>query len=129
MAAALLTWWAPLRSRPAADRALMRVSVDLGPDAVAGDRITAAISPDGSRLVFPSRAPDGKLRLSLRRLDQSGSVALEGTEEGFDPFFSPDGNWVGFFAKGMMKKVSAEGGPAVTLCEAPAPRGASWGED
>jgi serine/threonine protein kinase len=127
--ASLITW---LVLRPAANHpnnSMMRVSVDLGPDAVAGDRVTAAISPDGTRLVFPSRAPDGKLRLSLRRLNQSGSVALEGTEEGFDPFFSPDGNWVGFFAKGMMKKVSAEGGPAVTLCEAPAPRGASWGED
>ena len=119
----LVNRWKP------APRPWMRLSVDMGPDATAGTHLTAAISPDGSRLVFPTRAPDGKQRLSLRRLDQTSSVALEGTEEGVDPFFSPDGKWIGFFAGGQMKKVSSEGGAPVVLCNAVAPRGARWGKD
>ena len=54
---------------------------------------------------------------------------LAGTEDGVDAFFSPDGQWVGFFADGKMKKVSVHGGSPVTLCDAPSPHGASWGED
>src|SRR5260221_5278772 len=46
-----------------------------------------------------------------------------------DPFFSPDSQWIGFFADSKMKKISVEGGAAVTLCDAPGARGASWGED
>ncbi len=45
------------------------------------------------------------------------------------PLFSPDGQWVGFFAGGKLKKVSLRGGAPLTLCEAPDSRGASWGED
>jgi serine/threonine-protein kinase len=43
------------------------------------------------------------------------------------PFFSPDGQWLGFFAGGKMKKVSVSGGAALTLGDAAQPRGASWG--
>ena len=116
------------RSKPAPPPR-MRLSIDMGSDAITGAHVTAAISPDGSRLVFPTRTPDGKQRLSVKRMDQTGSVTLEGTEEGVDPFFSPDGKWIGFFASGQMKKVSVEGGAPVALCEAIAPRGASWGKD
>jgi serine/threonine-protein kinase len=45
------------------------------------------------------------------------------------PFFSPDGHWVGFFADGKLKKIAVQGGAAITLCEAPNPLGASWGDD
>jgi hypothetical protein len=45
------------------------------------------------------------------------------------PFFSPDGEWIGFFADGMLKKIAVDGGAAITLCAAPNPLGASWGND
>ena len=64
------------------DRALMRLSVDLGPDAIAGQFSTAAISPDGSRLVFPSKNPDGKQMLTTRLLDDTKPAVLSGTENG-----------------------------------------------
>jgi Tol biopolymer transport system component len=111
------------------DRPLMRLSVDLGPDAVAGRFTTTAISPDGARLVFPIQSADGTEMLAARLLDETKPSALSGTENGRDPFFSPDGKWIGFFADGKLKKVSAQGGAPIVLCEAPDPRGASWGED
>ena len=111
------------------DRPLMRLSVDLGPDAVPGVNITASISPDGTRLVFPALGPDGKQRLATRLLDQAIATLLPGTEHASDPFFSPDGQWVGFFADGEMKKISVQGGAPIIVCEATAGRGASWGED
>jgi predicted Ser/Thr protein kinase/WD40 repeat protein len=122
---ALAGWW---RATRPVDHPLMRLSVDLGPDAVAGARSTAAISPDGTRLVFPIRAGD-KQTLATRLLDQPRATPLAGTEDGVDPFFSPDGQWVGFFAGGKLKKISVTGVAAVTLCDAPNPRGGSWGED
>ena len=96
-----------------------------------GLNLTAAISPDGRRLVFPARGPDGKQQLATRLLDQAQPTLLPGTEDGGDPFFSPDGQWIGFFAGGKLKKISVQGGAPVMLCYT-APRfgyGASWGED
>jgi Tol biopolymer transport system component len=112
-----------------ASQPLMRFSVDLGPEAVAGPRITAAISPDGRRLAFVARGVGGKEQLATRLLDQANPTLLAGTENATDPFFSPDGQWIGFFADNKMKKISVAGGAALTLCDAPGARGASWGED
>jgi Tol biopolymer transport system component len=124
-----VSWIAWRATRPAASKPLMRFSVDLGPEAVEAPRITAAISPDGSRLAFAARGPSGKEQLATRLLDQATATLLPGTENASDPFFSPDSRWIGFFADGKMKKISVQGGAAVTLCDAPTGRGASWGED
>ena len=72
---------------------------------------------------------DGQAQLYVRRLDQLQATALPGTENVRDPFFSPDGQWIAFFADGKLKKISATGGAAVTLCDAPAGRGGTWAED
>ena len=122
------SWMAWQSMRPA-DNPLLRLNVDLGPDAVVGLHITAAISPDGTRLAFPARGPDGRRQLATRLLDQSEATPLFGTEGAEDPFFSPDGQWIGFFAEGKMKKVSVRGGAAVVLCDAPYGVGAAWGRD
>jgi Tol biopolymer transport system component len=111
------------------DRPLMRFSADLGPEAVESPRITAAISPDGTRLAFAARGPAGKQQLATRLLDQVNPTLLAGTENAVDPFFSPDGQWIGFFADGKMKKISVLGGAAVTLCDVVAASGASWSDD
>jgi Protein kinase domain/WD40-like Beta Propeller Repeat len=125
--------WAPWRAtRPGSAGALLpltRLSVDLGPDAMTGINLTAAISPDGRRLVFPARAANGKQQLATRLLDQRQASLLAGTENGRDPFFSPDSQWIGFFAGGKLKKISVLGGAPVTLCDASFDYGASWGED
>ena len=115
-------------SRPVG-RPLIRFDVDLGPDATAGANIPAAISGDGRRLVYLARGPEGKPQLATRLLDESKATLLAGTESASDPFFSPDGQWIGFFAGGMMKKIPVQGGAIITLCDAAFSRGVSWGTD
>jgi serine/threonine-protein kinase len=111
------------------DRPLLSLSVDLGPEAMPGPQTTAAISPDGTRMVYPIHSADGKQALAARLLNQANGSLLAGTEGGINPFFSPDGQWIGFFSRGKLKKVSATGGAPVALCDAASGRGGTWGED
>ena len=90
---------------------------------------TAILSPDGSRVVFVSETADGMSRLSTRRLDEPKAIELPGTDGAQFPFFSPDGQWVGFFAKGKLKKTRLDGGEPIALCDAPSGRGGTWNED
>jgi serine/threonine protein kinase len=124
-----LARWAPWRAAVPAEQPLTRLSVDLGPDAMKGVQLTAAISPDGRRLVFPTSGANGKQQLATRLLEQAQSAVLPGTENGSDPFFSPDSQWVGFFADGKLQKISVQGGAPMTLCDSQGNSGASWGED
>src|SRR4029077_15543750 len=88
-----------------------------------------ALSPDGARLALILRGADGKGRLYTRLFQQNQVTPLAGTEDAFSPFFSPDGEWIGFFADDKLKTISVEGGAAVALCDAPDPDGGSWGDD
>jgi serine/threonine-protein kinase len=88
-----------------------------------------ALSPDGARLALTLRGADGKVRLYTLLLNQSQVTPLAGTDGASFPFFSPAGDWIGFFADGKLKRIAVEGGAAVTLCDAPGSRGASWGDD
>jgi Tol biopolymer transport system component len=87
------------------------------------------ISPDGTRLVFASQSSDGVSHLSVHRLDRSQARELPGTEGARGQFFSHDGTWVGFWARGRLKKTALDGGTPVVLCEAADLQGASWAED
>jgi serine/threonine-protein kinase len=80
-------------------------------------------------LVFTARGADGVVRLATRPLDQNRSTLLPGTNNAQGPFFSPDSEWIGFFADEKLKKISVRGGTPAILCDAPGPRGASWGDD
>ncbi len=91
-------------------------------------RPAVAISPDGSRVVYAATRA-GRAQLYLRPIDQLEAKPIQGAEGGQGPFFSPDGQWIGFFAEGKLKKVPAGGGPALALCDATDGRGASWGSD
>jgi serine/threonine-protein kinase len=91
-----------------------------------GSAIT--VSPDGSTLVFVASA-GGPPLLFARTLDRFESTLLPGTDGATNPFFSPDGKWVGFFAGGRLKKVALSGGQPVTIAEAPNARGESWSSD
>jgi serine/threonine-protein kinase len=109
----------------------VRLSAEIGADAslYTNTGPSALLSPDGTRLAYLASSADQKRRIYVRSLDQLLATALSGTENAGDPFFSPDGQWIGFFADGKLKKISVQGGAAVTLCDAPDDRGGSWGAD
>jgi len=90
--------------------------------------LDVALSSDGTELAYVG-IHEGVPQLYIRALDAPEPKAIAGTEGAFNPFFSPDGRWIGFFAQGKMKKVPVGGGPALTLCDAGSSGGASWGSD
>jgi serine/threonine-protein kinase len=87
-----------------------------------------AIAPDGRRVAYVVVA-NGKRQLYVRDFDTSSAQLLPGTQDADQPFFSPDGLSIGFFAEGTLKRVSVSGGLPVTLCNAGSPRGGSWAAD
>ncbi len=110
-----------------------RFSIALPADELNPPQPSLALSPDGTKLVYAA-VRDGIKRLYLRAMDQLEAKPIPGSEHGVSPFFSPDGEWVGFFTdhnqvKGELKKWSLLGGEPVTICEVEISRGASWGED
>jgi hypothetical protein len=117
--------------KPPQPMQVMRLSAEIGADATLFTALgpAAILSPDGTRLAFLATTADQKSRIYFRSLDQSQATVLSGTEDARDPFFSPDGQWIGFFADGKLKKISVQGGAAVTLCDALGDRGGSWGQD
>jgi len=100
--AAVLAW----NVKPEPPRPVSRFSVYLPEDAnfsFAGRRIIA-FSPDGSRIAYVANR-----QLHLRVLDQMESVPLADTQGSRTPFFSPDGEWIGFYADNALNKVSVRG--------------------
>ena len=87
-------------------------------------RHQVALSPDGTHLVYVANN-----QLYLRAMDQLEAKPIPGTTGGRSPFFSPEGQWVGFYAGGELKKVPIAGGAPVTLSKWGNPYGASWGAD
>jgi serine/threonine protein kinase/Tol biopolymer transport system component len=85
-----------------------------------------AISPDGTRLVFSAQPGGGRAVLWVRSLDSLSAQALAGTDYATLPFWSPDGQWIGFFADGKLKKIPAAGGAVQLICDAPVGRGGAW---
>jgi serine/threonine-protein kinase len=87
-----------------------------------------AISHDGARIAYVGLR-DGRNRIFVRALDAPEATALEGTEGGDGPFFSPDGQWIGFFAGSKLRKIAVGGAALQELAEAPFHRGGDWGDD
>ena len=119
-----------MRAPPPPTRPIARFMISLPPtDRLAlGLTPVLALSPDGSRLVYVANH-GGSAHLYVRSIDRFEATPISGTEGAENPFFSPDGQSVGFFAEGKLKKVSLSGGAPLTICSTVANRGASWGPD
>jgi Tol biopolymer transport system component len=117
--------------RSAATPAPTWLSLDLAPAEKLADRrprFTAfALSPDGRTVAF-SGLQSGKTALYLRSLDRAEAVPVAGSDDASNPFFSPDGRFVGFVVGPALKKVSAEGGPVTTLADLAAGGGSGGGD-
>jgi eukaryotic-like serine/threonine-protein kinase len=87
----------------------------------------AVLSPDGQRLVMSLADANGKFKLWVRNLSTDVAQPLEGSEAAVSPFWSPDSQFVAFFAAdGKLKKISVSGGRLETICEVWTVYGASW---
>ena len=139
--ASLLGWLAgrtPLDKTPVTH---LQVALPEGQMLAFGSRVpnTIGISPDG-RTIAVVVADRGSLvdynnessvdtRLWLRSLDALQGHFVPGSDGAMQPFFSPDGRRVGFFARGKLRKALVAGGGAVeTVCDADDPWGGSWPE-
>jgi serine/threonine-protein kinase len=123
-----LSW---LHFRPAEPKIPLRLSVNL-PSTVRlySAESGLALSPNGTRLVITVDR-GGTSQLYLRELGKAEAVPLPGTEDGFNPFFSPDGEWVGYTDSGgaRLMKVSVGGGSPIVVCDGVKWGSGSWGLD
>jgi serine/threonine-protein kinase len=138
LAIALTVSW-QLRRRPA-QQALgvsARLSINLPAEAplapaavmpLSVGRTSLAISPGGEHLVYVAYT-EGETRLYLRETGRDEVTPIAGTAGAHSPFFSPDGEWIGYFANDKLKKVSLTGGAPVTLSDATLGFGGSWSDD
>jgi serine/threonine-protein kinase len=138
-----LATWATVRSmtRPLLPVTVSMINLPPNEQFSFTGRHVLALSPDGRRVVYAAGQ-----RLYLRSLDslvatpiegsgvpEATANALGGTGGGpggaRNPFFSPDGEWIGFWHEGQLKRVSVAGGAPITICAASIPWGVSWSED
>jgi serine/threonine-protein kinase len=92
------------------------------------DGHTIALAPDGRSLVYVGVGA-GEPQLYIREMGELEARLLPGTEQARDPFFSPDGRWIGFFAQSRLQKVELDGGPPTAIADAADDRGATWTDD
>jgi serine/threonine-protein kinase len=129
LAAVAVTMWKPWRETAPAPT--LRMRIDVGADASLSTSLGAAadISPDGQLLAFVGGGIAAPPKLYVRQLSQLQATPLAGTDGATTPFFSPDGQWIGFFAGGKLKKIAVTGGAAVSIADVVSPRGAAWLDD
>ena len=120
--------WGLVRPAPAPAGTVTRLPLILPEGDVSTFTDGIALSPDGTTLVYAGTR-DGAQQLFVRPRDQMTVQPLPGTEGAVNPFFSPDGAWVGFFTTGELRKVALAGGAPVTLCAVGSRFGATWGPD
>ena len=89
-----------------------------------------ALSPDGRTLVYGGLDEAGVTHLYQRPLDRFDATLIPGTEGAFAPFFSPDGDEVGFGDPDAVRRVSLAGGNPITVAQITSRfRGGSWSRD
>ena len=88
------------------------------------------LSPTADRIAFTAvDTLDNQVKLWVRSLNSIAAVPLRGTENVYFPFWSPDGEYLAFFANGKLKKVLSTGGPVLTVCDASQGRSGDWNKD
>jgi serine/threonine-protein kinase len=128
--ALLLAGWQWLAARRERPQPSVSFAVDLPSDL----RVTAreltgasvAVSSDGKTIAFAATGRDGVRRLMVRALDDNTARTVPGTDGASQPMFSPDGQWLAFWAAGRLRMVALSGGAPQVIMEVPEPAGAAW---
>ena len=126
LVATTLTWVAMRPTPPRVSRTTVATSGAAALSIQGSDR-DLAVTPDGAQVVYR-----GDRQILVRALDQLDPVRLSGVGAPRGLFVSPDGQWIGFFDGGSLKKVAITGGPPVTVTsgvDGNGARGATWDED
>jgi len=117
-----------LWSRPTAvQKTAARLTIPLPP----GQEITSypAITRDGRTVAYAAQQGTDDSQLYLRDLNSFEARAVAGSSGATQPFFSPDGKWVAFFAQGQLQKAEVAGSAPIRLAEVASPHGGTWNED
>jgi len=116
-------WSRPAVARPASARLTIPLPT--------GAELTSypAITRDGKTVAYVAQQGTDDSQLYLRDIDSFDSRLVAGASGARQPFFSPDGKWVAFFAQGHLQKVEVNGGTPIRLVEATYPFGGTWTED
>ena len=122
--------WAAMRPGTPAPR-LARVAIPLSPGQhlVAGTSMPFAISQDGARLAYVAVRSGSPPQVFLRALDRFDATAVGGTEGATAPFFSPDGEWLAFYASDALQRVALRGGASLKISDAPPVASGAWTPD
>jgi eukaryotic-like serine/threonine-protein kinase len=114
--------------KPAAPPAqIVRFSLTIPDPNMSLPRRLIALSPDDSKLAYVTTGG-----MFLRVLSEMETHRLSDAPGGVEPFFSSDGQWLGFYSvnEGLLKKVPVMGGAAITLCKTgTVPFGARWDDN
>jgi Tol biopolymer transport system component len=87
------------------------------------------VSPDGRYIAYNATDEQGKTMIWLRPLNALEAQPMPGTDDAMRPFWSPDSKFLGFMAKGKLKKIPVSGGPAQVICDAPTGADGTWSEE
>jgi eukaryotic-like serine/threonine-protein kinase len=88
------------------------------------------VSPDGKHVTLSAVGPDGQRMLWLRPLEALRPVPIPGTEGGSAPFWSPDSQYIAFFAGRELKKVQLDKWDVQKICDSDSnPVGGAWSGD
>ncbi|MFI5165192.1 MAG: protein kinase [Thermoanaerobaculales bacterium] len=128
LAAAAAWMLKPLPSRAGRSTVEFALPLPTGEHLDGLDFPAVAMSPAETHVVYVA-SRGGQRRLLVRTLSVLGEQPIPATEGALSPFFSPDGEWIGFFADDKLKKVPVTGGPVRTICDVPIGFGGAWERD
>jgi serine/threonine protein kinase len=115
--------------RPGPSRRVLRVNL-LPPEGTRFETLyrngSPSLSPDGTHVAFIAQK-DGRNSLWLRSLDRLDAMPVQGTDDAYFPFWSPDSKAIAFFMQGKMWRTDLNGDSPSIICDAPEARGGSWG--
>jgi serine/threonine protein kinase/Tol biopolymer transport system component len=130
LGALALAGWQSLAARRVRPQPSIHFSIDIPSDLyITARELTAAsvaVTPDGRTIAFVARGRDGVRHLMVRAVDDDKARTVPGTEGASQPLFSPDGQWLAFWAAGRLQMVALSGGAPQVITDIPEPAGAAW---